>query len=65
MLLSETEEKLTGFYGRDHPAAGDRHSHVINSNDDDNDLIELDMDIDTSADVDIDCGMREENAVSN
>lgn len=29
MLLSETEEKLTGFYGRDHPAAGDGHSHVI------------------------------------
>lgn len=29
MLLSGTEEKLTGFYGRDHSAAGDRYSRVI------------------------------------
>jgi len=29
VLLSGSEKKLTGFYGRDHPAAGDGHSRVI------------------------------------
>ena len=55
---------MTGFYGRDHPIAGNGHSRVIVTMTI-NDLIELDMAINANTDVDIDCGICEENAVSN
>lgn len=49
MLLSETVETVTGFYGQDHLTPSGIGQLACNSNDD-NDLTEFDIDVSVNTD---------------